>query len=187
MNALAEMLGFKYEPTINNLNIEQWLKLGTISMNGDKLKIDYTCDKIDRKNPRGRLYILVIKNIVKKIGGSQDKGGIENTISAYFRGDVGKSESLRNYAICKYMKQECKKGNNIDVYFLPLPVVEVEIPTFSGKMYKKEMPVDYHSVEKEFVDEFYKQNGEYPYLNIQESNRTWKELGLSEGYVYKND
>jgi len=187
MNKIAEMLGYKEVTSIDGLDLSQWVKLGEIFLNDNKLSLNTTCLKEYRKNPRGRLYILTNNSKIVKIGGSQDKGGIEATISAYFRGDIGKTESMRNYAICKYMKQELLAGNRLEVYFLLLPIVEVEIPTFNGKKYKKEIPIDFHTVEKEFVDEYHKINGVYPDLNIQESNRTWKELGLSEGYVYKTN
>ena len=42
--------------------------------------------------------------------------------------------------------------------------------------------VDYHTIEKSYVDEYKLLNGEFPYLNVQESNTKWEDLGLSEGW-----
>ena len=185
--SLQEFLGIETKSTVDDVNLDDWIKLGDIKLDEDKLKIIYSCYKDLRKDPFGRIYMIVTNGVIKKIGGSQDKGGIESTINAYLRGDIGKSESMRNYAVCKYFKKELKLGSHIEIYFLPLPIVEVDLPTFSGNKIKKRVAVDFHSIEKSFVDDFYKSNGFYPYLNIQESNTTWKELGLSDGWEWKND
>ena len=65
---------------------------------------------------------------------------------------------------------------------MKLPTVRTAIPSFSGDVNKKTMSVDYHTIEKEFVDDYYKVNGEYPLLNIQEGGKKWEDLGLSEGW-----
>tara|TARA_Y100001963_G_scaffold76935_1_gene106674 strand:- start:4343 stop:4894 length:552 start_codon:yes stop_codon:yes gene_type:complete len=179
-------LGLPKKDKINDLNLNQWVKLGDILYNKDKLTINYTCYKDLRKDPFGRLYIIATEGEIVKIGGSQDKGGIESTINAYLRGDIGNSESMRNYAVCKYIKQQLDMGSDVEVWFLPLPIVEVDIPQFSGNKIKKRVSVDFHTIEKSFVDDFYNTNGRYPLLNIQEGKKTWKEMGLSEGWQWKN-
>ena len=121
-------LGLPKKDKINDLNLNQWVKLGDILYNKDKLTINYTCYKDLRKDPFGRLYIIATEGEIVKIGGSQDKGGIESTINAYLRGDIGNSESMRNYAVCKYIKQQLDMGSDVEVWFLPLPIVEVDIP-----------------------------------------------------------
>mgnify|MGYP001187060494 FL=1 len=84
------------------------------------------------------------------------------------------------------MKQQLDVGKSVEIWFLPLPVVEVNVPRFDGSHSKKRVSVDFHIVEKDFVDDFFKTNGRYPLLNIQEAKKTWKELGLSEGWSWKN-
>jgi len=184
--SFAEMMGYKQKLQIEDLDLNEWIKLGDIKCNNDKLGITYSCYKDIRKSPFGRIYIIATDSHIVKIGGSQDKGGIESTINAYLRGDIGQSESMRNYAICKYMKKMIASGSSVEIWFLPLPIVEVNVPKFDGTKTRKRVSVDFHAIEKAFVEDYYNYNNRYPLLNIQESRKTWKELGLSEGWSWKN-
>lgn len=181
MNRLAELLGHKQIKTIDELDLTYWKKLGDIHFNNNKLNVKFECPKDERQDSEGKIYLIATNKKIVKFGGSQTKGGIESTINAYLNGfRVGQSK--RTYSIWNYLQSELKKNNNIEIWFMKLPTVRTAIPTFSGEVIKKTISVDYHTIEKEFVDDYYKSNGEYPLLNIQEGGKKWEDLGLSEGW-----
>ena len=60
-----------------------------------------------RKDNRGRVYALCVNGEIVKIGGSQAKGGIDGTYSAYFGGFAPKM-SLRTYCVWNFMRQDRK-------------------------------------------------------------------------------
>ena len=182
MNKLAELLGHKQIKTIDELDLTYWQKLGEMHFNDlNKLSMKFACTKDERQESDGKLYLIANNKKIVKFGGSQTKGGIESTINAYLNGfRVGQSK--RTYSIWNYLQKELKENNNIEIWFMKLPTVRTAIPSFSGDVNKKTMSVDYHTIEKEFVDDYYKVNGEYPLLNIQEGGKKWEDLGLSEGW-----
>ncbi len=53
-------------------------------------KPEWVGDREIIRDNSGRVYIIVSDGIIKKIGGSQSKGGIINTISSYKGGLAGK-------------------------------------------------------------------------------------------------
>lgn len=147
-----------------------------------KLKFEYDSNMTRemRKDERGRVYALVVDGDIYKLGGSQAKGGIEGTYSAYFGGFAPKM-SLRTYCVWNFMKQSIEAGKTVEVYCVWADTVTIDVPTMYGKE-KQTIAIDYHAIENNFVKEFVRVEGKFPYLNMQESGSKWIDTGLSEGY-----
>ena len=139
-----------------------------------------TITKSELKDNRGRVYFIVLDDEIHKIGGSQAKGGIQATISPYL-GGFAKGMSPRTYCVWNYMFQKLKLGHTINIYFILAPSFEIMIPS----MYNNKLKIttaDYHDIESDCIQEYIKEENQYPYLNIQESGRHWIDTGLLEGY-----
>ena len=57
----------------------------------------------------------------------------------------------------------------------------IKIPTMYGEE-EQTITIDYHAIENNFVKEYVRCEGTFPYLNMQESGGKWIDTGLSKGY-----
>lgn len=139
---------------------------------------DLTRDELT--NNTGRVYFITVNGEIKKIGGSQSKGGIKATISAYL-GGFAKGMSPRSYCGWNYMRQQIEQGNHVEFWFILAPTITATVPSMSG--YREQaIALDYHAIETACVEEYLESESDYPFLNIQESGRKWRDTGLLEGY-----
>jgi hypothetical protein len=148
----------------------------------DKLDIqlDPTMTRELFRQEVGRVYFIVVNGEIKKIGGSQAKGGLKGTLGAYFTG-FAKGMSARTYCVWNFMRQQIDQGHTVEIYVTFAPLVEATIPGPLGHV-TVHIPVDYHTIEKSYVDHFVLVESKHPYLNMQESAGRWEDTGLLEGY-----
>jgi hypothetical protein len=145
-----------------------------------KLVFSSTITKETLRNENGRVYFLTNNEEIKKIGGSQCKGGIQSTLASYL-GGMYKNNSPRTYCVWNYIRQEIKKGNKIEAWVIIAPSVTALIPTMSGFI-EKSVPIDFHEIETACVKEYLEKEKKFPFLNMQESQGRWIDTGLLEGY-----
>lgn len=132
------------------------------------------------KDNRGRVYSIVVDNVIQKIGGSQAKGGIKSTIDAYC-GGFAYGMSARTYCVWNFIYQAINAGKKVEIYCVWADLIEIDVPTMSGHV-KQLIASDFHAIEKNFVEEYVDIEGSYPELNMQESGRKWEDTGLLEGW-----
>lgn len=173
---------------MNNNHIRTMIRVGEITTQPNKKKLVFIPDskfpKEQLRDKRGRIYRFDIDGKVEKIGGSIDAGGIRSTIGWYLNGYAqGNNES--RYCIWNYLTQVINAGKKVEIYAVWAPMVDAEVPTMTGYT-KVKIPVDYHLIEKSFIDEYVKSEGTYPKLNMQESGQRWKDTGLLEGLINKD-
>ena len=82
-------------------NVSTALKVGKIVLNTSKSKSNLKVEWEDLpastlKSNAGRVYLLVVDGLIKKIGGSVGKGGIKTTMSFYVSGNTGRP-SIRSF------------------------------------------------------------------------------------------
>ena len=168
--------------------ITSMTRVGSIETQQGQQKLAFIPDPgVDReqlRDIRGRVYAIVVDGEIEKIGGSQDAGGIRGTIGWYLNG-WAKGNSERTYCTWNFFTKNCNAGKKVEVYAVWAPMVTVSIPTMTGTI-QKTMPVDFHTIEKAFNDEYYKIEGKHPTLNMQESGQRWQDTGLLEGYINKD-
>lgn len=170
-------------------HITTMTRVGSIVLReGSTQRLDLAADaavtREQLRDYRGRVYAIVVDGEIKKIGGSQDKGGIQGTLSWYFNG-FNKGNSERTYCTWNYMWQAIAAGRSVEIYAVWAPLVTVTIPTMTGEL-TKEMPVDFHTIEAAFNKEYFDLEGAHPELNMQESSGKWADTGLLEGYINKD-
>ena len=168
--------------------ITKMVRVGEIKTQQDTKKLafvqDATMSKVQLRDKRGRVYAIVVDGVIEKIGGSQDAGGIQGTIGWYLNG-WAKGNSERSYCTWNFFTQAINAGKKVEIYTVWAPMVDVEIPTMNGTI-TKTLPVDFHTIEKAFNDEYYEIEKKHPTLNMQESGKRWQDTGLLEGYINKD-
>ncbi len=159
---------------------------GEIQLQPNEKKLKFVpCISMDQLiDIRGRVYCIVVDGIIEKIGGSQDKGGIRGTIGWYLNG-WSKGNSERTYCTWNFFTKNLLAGKKVEIWCVWAPEATVEIPTMTGTITKK-IPVDYHSIEKAFNDEYFDLEKKHPTLNMQESGKRWQDTDLLEGYINKD-
>lgn len=147
-------------------------------------KLDEKITSAQMRDNRGRVYAIVVDGNIEKLGGSQAQKGIQDTFGAYFAG-FAKGMSERTYCVWNFLTKNINAGKKVEVYCVWAPTVTIAIPTMTGEL-TKEIPVDFHTIEEAFVEEFVSVEKKYPYLNMQESGCRWADTGLLEGFEFKN-
>ena len=163
-------------------------RVGQITTQPDSKKLVFIPDpditQTQLRDIRGRVYAIVVDGFIEKIGGSQDKGGIQGTIGWYLNG-WAKGNSERTYCTWNFFTQNCNAGKLVEIYCVWAPMVTATVPTMTGQI-TLQIPADYHIIEKAFNNEYYKAEKSHPTLNMQESGKRWQDTGLLEGYVNKD-
>ncbi len=144
-----------------------------IDENGQKL------EKSILTNNAGRVYIIVVDEIIKKIGGSQSKGGIRATLSFYQSAMQG-GPSLRSYGIHLLIKEALENKKKIEIHMIISQSVKapvkglfsvVKMNTNVFKEMENKCKEDYKKIEKDF-----------PEWNYQERAVSWPKK-IHESYV----
>ena len=157
-------------------------EIGLSTTHDKKLTLitDANITREELRNDTGRVYFLTVDGEIKKIGGSQSKGGIQATIAAYL-GGFAQGMSPRSYCGWNYCRQQTEQGHKVEFWFILAPMTKAYIPTMNGQQ-EVEIALDFHQIETACVQEYLRVEGDYPYLNMQESGRKWIDTGLLEGY-----
>jgi hypothetical protein len=159
-----------------------------ISTNHDK-KLTFVADpaitQSELRDNTGRVYFITVNGEIKKIGGSQCKGGIQSTIGAYL-GGFAQGMSPRSYCGWNFLRQHVQAGDSVEFWFILAPMTTAKIPTMNGFI-EQAIAVDFHQIEAACVQEYLAVENEYPFLNMQESGRKWRDMSgpsgrLLEGY-----
>lgn len=144
--------------------------------------IDWFIGKDILKDTSGRVYFIVVNGIIKKIGGSADKGGIKSTINAY-KTEKG-SPSFSRFGGHELITKELQNDNIVEFY------MKISIKTdtmirglFSDKIYSIS---SYKESEEFCVEQYKEQTNTYPEWNFQESGRKWP-TWIIEKYNYSKN
>tara|TARA_R110000772_G_scaffold20466_3_gene56814 strand:- start:6815 stop:7411 length:597 start_codon:yes stop_codon:yes gene_type:complete len=131
------------------------------------------CDTNVLTQDNGRCYFIVVNEVIYKIGYSDSKGGIKNTLSSYKGGNSGRP-SDRTHGIHILITQELLKGNSVDIYFTYNENIEVPVKTMDGKTTTIITSISGKHLELENVKLYLEaENNEFPIWNFQEQNKSW--------------
>lgn len=162
---------------ININNIKNLIYIGDIVFNDTKSKgkwkIKYKCDKDIQKKENGRIYLIVVDNIIYKIGSSECKGGIKGTFN-FYEGGLGGSPSIRTFGIHLLITEELKLGKNIKIYVLFIEPIKVIINGLFSSIEKITYP-QIKEMENLCREDYKKIYGNYPKWNFQENVEEWPE------------
>lgn len=132
--------------------------------------IKYEADESILKNEDGRVYLLCSDGIIKKIGGSQSKGGIKATMSFYvnsMQGSPGKPRFILHLLI----RDELMKGRVFTLHMITSPKVFSEI---NGLYSKIKIPIAaFKEMEDLCKKDYFQLMKRYPDWNFQENNKDY--------------
>ncbi|MBU4299248.1 hypothetical protein KJ636_04350 [Patescibacteria group bacterium] len=131
------------------------------------------------KNNVGRVYIIVVDRIIKKIGGSQSKGGIKATLSFYQSAMQG-GPSLRSYGIHLLITEVLKKDKTVEIYMITSQTVKAAVKGLFSEE-KKDTNV-FKEMENKCKEDYKKIEGDFPEWNYQERAAPWPKK-IHKSYV----
>ncbi len=139
----------------------------------NKIDINYS-PNIDKKILRddlARVYLIIQDGVIKKIGGSIQKGGIKGTVS-FYTGAMTGSPGRPRFIIHLLIEEALKNKSKVELYMITSPKTLATVNgLFGAKKIKiasfKEMEdlckSDYYSVEKRYPDWNFQENHQpYP-------------------------
>jgi len=133
--------------------------------------VDENGKKLDQHILRKRfgfVYIVVVDGVIKKIGGSQGKGGIKSTMN-FYEGAMQGGPSIRSYGIHLLIKKELDKGRRVEFYVIVSREVKTEIKGLFGRRIGS--VVAFKEMEEECNEDYKNVTGKYPEWHFQSRGR----------------
>tara|TARA_B100001093_G_C26814215_1_gene1008928 strand:+ start:596 stop:1138 length:543 start_codon:yes stop_codon:yes gene_type:complete len=129
--------------------------------------INYCVDNSILKNEDGRVYLICSDNLIKKIGGSQSKGGIKSTISFYVNSMQG-SPGKPRFIIHLLIRDELLLGKKCDIHMITSPKVKAQI---NGLFISKDKEIAaFKEMEDLCKKDYFDKLSRYPEWNFQENS-----------------
>jgi hypothetical protein len=123
------------------------------------------------KDNSGRVYLIVVDDVIYKIGGSQCKGGIKGTWGPYC-GGMGGSPSVRTYGIPILIREKLDNGSKVELYMIPSEKVFAPVKGLFGEE-DRQVGIDFKAIEDKCKEDYKSIVGNYPKWNFQERNQPW--------------
>lgn len=164
-------------PTLSIDSVTTAVKCGEVVINQKQNKANLSIvweDVSFLTDNAGRVYLLCVDGIVKKIGGSVSKGGIKSTMSFYTSGNTGRP-SIRSFGINLLMYNEISNGSKVEVYLINSKPVTAEV---TGLFNTTEQTISaFKEMEEQCISDYIALTGGHPDWNYQEQGKAW------EGYI----
>jgi hypothetical protein len=122
--------------------------------------------------------LIVVDDIINKIGGSIAKNGIKGTWSSYCSGMKG-SPSVRTYGIHILISECLDLNKKVELYLILSEKVDAYVKGLFGLEYRK-IGYDFKEMEKKCKEDYFNVMGIYPPWNFQEKNMAWP-IYIQEG------
>ncbi|MHB9296682.1 hypothetical protein PilKf_02457 [Pillotina sp. SPG140] len=121
-----------------------------------------------------RVYIIVVDGEIKKIGASQDKGGIKGTLAIYQDGGIKGRPSIRSYGVWYFLYHTILQGKKIEFYMIYHDDFEMDIKGLFGYHKIANANISCKLIEECCISDYLsKENNKYPEWNVQEQGRDW--------------
>jgi hypothetical protein len=131
------------------------------------------CDNDILTQNNGRCYFIIVNGIIKKIGFSDQNGGIKSTINSYKNSGNSGRPSDRTHGIHVMIAEELLKGNKVEFYFTYNKNIEIEIELMDGTKKISKQSLSGKILENENMDIYKSKLGKYPDWNLQEAGKPW--------------
>ena len=158
---------------MNISNVKTSQLVGEFTFNHGTAKRLLDINWVDGQNitsDDGRVYILCVNGEIKKIGGSQSKGGIKSTMSFYISANQGRP-SIRSFGIMSLIANELNKGNKVTLHLITSPQVTAPVTGLFGVVECKISA--FKEMERQCLQGYKDHTGGYPDWNFQESGTAW--------------
>lgn len=168
---------------MNIKDIKNFTKVADIVKNNNKkvkklLSAIWIEDGEILKKENGRIYLITSNGIIKKIGGSNCKGGIKNTINFYLSANTGKP-SIRSFGIMMKIIEEIENGNSIEIYVKHTKNLKFIVEGLINKS-EETVSISYKYSENMCKKDYFDICKKYPDWNFQENGKKWD---LEETYI----
>lgn len=125
-------------------------------------------DKDILKKRVGFVYVIVVNGEIKKLGGSQGKGGIKSTMN-FYEGAMQGGPSIRSFGIHLLIKKELEEGRKVEFYVIISKEAESEIKGLFER--HKEKIVAYKEMEERCNEDYKSIEGKYPEWHFQSRDK----------------
>jgi len=123
-----------------------------------------------------RVYLIVVDGIIKKIGSSQDKGGMKGTLSIYKDGGIKGRPSIRSFGVWYFLYHSILKGKKIEFYMIYHNDFDYEVKGLFGIHKVKNASINCKLIEECCMKDYLsKENNKFPDWNVQEQGKDWPE------------
>ncbi len=142
-----------------------------------KIRFNFTIDNKRARTQGGIVYLIVVNNIIYKIGYTRAKSGISSAMVSY-QGGLGGSPSLRTFAIHLLIYYELEKDNVVEIYAIFSDVIK---GTIKGLFKEHENVSIYPSHEMENLcrKDYFSVEHSYPLWNYKENRKDFpKEIQI---------
>jgi hypothetical protein len=162
---------------MNVHSISTAIKVGTFTINNNgnkaRLRVDWELlGKDVLQNDAGRVYVLAVNGVVKKIGGSVSKGGIKSTMSFYESANCGRP-SIRSFGIQQLIYEEILLDRYVEIYMISSEQVSAPVKGLFGS--EQLMISAFKEMEEKCLKDYVSIEGQYPDWNYQESGKPWEQ------------
>lgn len=121
-----------------------------------------------------RVYIIVVNDEIKKIGGSQADGGIKATLQIYQDGGIKGRPSTRSFGVWYFLYHTILTGAKIEFYMIYQENFKKEVKGLFGLHTIKNASISYKFIEQCCIADYLaKSDGKYPEWNVQEQGADW--------------
>ena len=130
-----------------------------------------TTEKLN--DTKGRVYLLVVDGIVKKIGQTDDNSGSKK-VGGYGVGNGG-SPSDRTTGIHYYIAKQLLNGHNVSFYCVWCPEAKIDAHGFNRNDESEEVVGSFSAkdLEDHYIKLYERKIGRKPELNLQEDSEEW--------------
>ena len=160
---------------MNIKDVKTAIKVGDFVLrkrNRNKIDFQYSpnLNKKVLSDDSARIYLITQNGIIKKIGGSIQKGGIRGTISFYIGAMTG-SPGRPRFIVHLLIEKALKSGSNVALYMITSPKALAEV---NGLFESKTMKIaSYKEMEDLCKYDYYSREKRYPDWNFQENHQPY--------------
>ncbi len=156
-------------------DVKTAIKVGDFVLKkGGRNKIGFQYSpRLDKKvlsDDSARIYLITQNGIIKKIGGSIQKGGIKGTIS-FYTGAMTGSPGRPRFILHLLIEKALRSGSSVALYMITSPKTWAQV---SGLVRFKKMKIaSYKEMEDLCKFDYYCKEGKYPDWNFQETHQPY--------------
>jgi len=135
-----------------------------------------------------RVYIIVVDGIIKKIGASQDKGGMKGTLNIYKDGGIKGRPSIRSFGIWYFLYHTILQGKKIEFYMIYHDDFKFEVKGLFGIHKVTNASISCKLIEECCIKDYLAtEDNKYPDWNVQEQGMDWPaEIKNEHSEITKN-
>lgn len=138
----------------------------------NKIDIRYLPNISDRTltDDSARIYLIVQDGIIKKIGGSIQKGGIRGTVSFYIGAMTG-SPGVPRFVIHLLIERALRSKSKVELFMITSPKTLAKVSGLFG--YRKVEIASFKEMEDLCKSDYYSREKKYPDWNFQENHKPY--------------